>query len=76
MIRELKEAYEPLSSFASLGMEGRESSSPRGLEGLETITMEGIVRGAGAGSWEWQGGSWSGVGGHSRPTFQVLVRCK
>lgn len=69
MIRELKEAYEPLSSFASLGMEGRESSSPRGLEGLETITMEGIVRGAGAGSWEWQGGSWSGVGGHSRPTF-------
>lgn len=24
MIRELKEAYEPLSSFASLGMEGRE----------------------------------------------------
>lgn len=53
-----------------------ESSSPRGLEGLETITMEGIVRGAGAGSWEWQGGSWSGVGGHSRPTFQMLVRCK
>lgn len=53
-----------------------ESSSPRGLEGLETITVEGIVRGAGAGSWEWQGGSWSGVGGHSRPTFQVLVRCK